>query len=413
MSKLDEAFLKAYAKDRGPVARVQPRGSAEERLGEQGQETASKIWIDSDDRSVVRRDEAVRDSASTIGQAAAGRVRGKAAADTRPSTPPPASGSAPARPSIDAAPSVLVFDSAHELQGPHYQPVSLNLSAFDLVDAPPQSQPTPAVPAPAVPAPAATTERGTAGRGSDIEVSESTARLAADETPAASFQAVWEVERFDFEETICELIRPASPLGEAARRLRGACAEGLKLLAVTSPRRGQGCSTLAIALARLVAATGARVVLVDGDLDHPALVEKLRLEVEQGWDEALRSGLPAEEVAVSSVEDGFAVLPLLASRSTAAPAPDAPAPDAAATAAMLDQLSAAFDLVILDAGAIDSRDWIPGAPLAGSAESTCQIDAALVVEDARGDDPVAQQACLRQLRRFGIENLGIVENFAD
>lgn len=384
MSKLDEAFLKAYAKDRGAATRIQPTI-----LREQDLETASKIWIDSDDRAVVRRDEGVVDTASSIGQSATGRVRGMAA--SQGAAPPPS------RPLVDAAPSVLVFDSAHAFQGPHYQPISLNLSGLDLFESTPLSD---ALAAPAEPAPASS-----ATSDGDIQLSEPTARLAPDvpePSPAVTFQAVWEVDRFEFEQTICELSGPTSPLREAGRRLRGACSEGLKILAIVSPLRGQGRSTLAISLSRMVAAAGARVVLVDGDLGRPALVDKLRLQVELGWDEAIRTGLPAEEVAVNSVEDGFTVLPLVAPQAT-----DSPRPTSAATAAMLRQLSAAFDLVIIDTGNLDrEQGWIPGA------EPACLIDAALVVEDARGDDPVAQQACLQRLRQFGIENIGIVENFA-
>lgn len=444
MSKLDEAFLKAYAKDRGAAARIQPTVI----LRELSEETADKIGTDSDDRSVVRRDEGVVDVASFLGQSAGGRARGSAATEKAPLTqfdtkqappkqappkqasssrsetftplappvfrptasPAPAPSQAPSQASslADAAPSVLVFDAAHTFRGPHYQPISLNLSALDLFASPPLTEDDLAT---------AEAERESAANShGDIRLSEPTARLAADvaeptpvpspaaePTPAAPFQAVWEVDRFDFEETLCKLSAPDSPLREAGRRLQGACSEGLKVLAVTSPLREQGRSTLAVVLARMVAAAGARVVLLDGDLVRPSLADKLRLEVQLGWDEALRTGLPVEEVAVHSLADGFTVVPLVAPQMA-----DPPRPSAAATAALLDRLREAFDLVIIDTGNIGcDGGWIPGAEQSG------MIDAALVVEDARGDDPNAQQACLQRLRRLGIENIGIVENFAD
>jgi Mrp family chromosome partitioning ATPase len=221
------------------------------------------------------------------------------------------------------------------------------------------------------------------------------------------FVAAWEVDRFEFEEIVWELCAETSPLWQAAEQLEVACREGLKVLAITSPARGQGRSTLAITMARMLAATGLNVALIDGDLDKPSLADKMRLEIRLGWGDAVRTGLSVEEVAVQSVEDGFTVLPLATPDSSKGLRPAADT-----TSKMISQLRDAFDVVVIDTANINViGGWIPGAD-SPSADSRCQIDAALVIQDLRREDPEAMQACLRRLHKLGIANIGLVENFS-
>lgn len=216
------------------------------------------------------------------------------------------------------------------------------------------------------------------------------------------FVAAWEVDRFEFEDIVWELSAETSPLWQAAEQLEIACREGLRVLAVTSPARGQGRSTLAITLARMLSATGLNVALLDGDIDRPTLADKMRLEIRLGWGDAVRTGLSVEEIAVQSVEDGFTVLP-----SATPDATKAQRPAAEATGAMINRLRSAFDLIVVDTANVNVvGGWIPGA-------DDCQIDAALVIQDMRAEDPDAMQACLRRLQKIGIANIGLVENFAN
>jgi Mrp family chromosome partitioning ATPase len=144
------------------------------------------------------------------------------------------------------------------------------------------------------------------------------------------------------------------------------------------------------------------VALVDGNLDHPSIAEKLRLDIRLGWNDATRTGLPVEEVAVQSIEDGLTVLPLAAPDSSRNARPSSEA-----TRKMLSRLRSCFDLVILDTAHMNIiGGWLPGT------DSPCQIDAALVIDDLRQDDAEAMQACLRRLQKLGIEHVGLVENFA-
>lgn len=418
MSKLDEAFLKAYTKDRGAVTRSEPAVTVDSTA----EESDSEIWIDIDGERVVRCDDGVLNVASFIAHSASGRPRGGAPGELAAGGAGSVrlTSSSEAQPTPSESPSAsgtgrLSFDAAHALRGPHFQPISLDLAAFDLFTQSDLPQPAPLAD-PAAPR-EATSSPSTAKvlriDPMDPSVPSASAASMQPSEPVAEqsvqppvqparprFQAVWEVDRFEFEEIVEELCGDRSPLWEAARQLQIACQEGLKVLAVTSPLREQGRTTLAITLARMVATSGLNVLLLDGDVDRPALADKLSLEIQLGWGDALRTGLPAEEVAVHSVTDRFTVLPLDTSGADNQGRP--------AATAMLEGLVAAFDLVIIDTSNTNSvGGWIPGA------DTPCLIDAALVIDDARGNDPSAQQACIRRLQKLGIENVGIVENFTD
>jgi polysaccharide biosynthesis transport protein len=65
-------------------------------------------------------------------------------------------------------------------------------------------------------------------------------------------------------------------------------------IAITSAEAGEGKSTTAVALARILAKTGRRVLLIDGDLHRSRIAETLHLEVRPGLAELLSdaAGLP-------------------------------------------------------------------------------------------------------------------------
>ncbi len=532
MSKLDDAFLKAYAKVRGGSVRHESRAAVEPIA----EPIEGEVWVDADGQRHFRADDGVVNVASFIARTSNGRTRGTAIRpgdESHPSDGPwdprvPQSHAVPAM----AGERTFLVDEVHDLRAPHFQPIALNLAAFDLL-APQESaatlhaglsesnvrsqmqtaadhkaseMSTASFAAPATIAEVARQRtvsgvrlgrtRGT-GRGAsnsdaffrtddshpenrfserndqpavssivedtvndtvnDIveesvngtveetvnhivvqgtvddvvhekpvsvaapeplvladlsefdavlataDVSEVAASPEADIAESrAPFQAAWEVDRFEFEDIVWDLSSETSPLWMAAEQLQSACSEGLRVLAITSPGREQGRSTLAITISRMLAATGLSVVLLDGDIDRPALADKLSLEIRLGWGDAVRTGISAEEVAVHSVEDGFTVLPLAAPDSA-----KGMRPSAAATTKMLAQLSSAFDLIVIDTANVNVvGGWMPGA------DAPCMIDAALVIQDLRQEDADAMQACLRRLNKIGIENVGLVENFS-
>lgn len=508
MSRLDDAFLKAYAKVRGNhVSRTGRSGSelhgasvpdaidASNGDSNAPESAEGEIWIDANGERHFRPDDGVANVASFIARTSNGRVRGSA--------PRPGDGA-----SIDGfhgdgvGPRGMLVpagshredymvDEVHAMRGPHFQPIALDLNAFDLI-APTGSesqgsregrshQGTPFAAEIASPSRPAVTyyrrpETGNAGpstaqgtaskpgmerslRGADegaimradvshpgvpnsglnrhSHVSGAAAPVAAamaqrlhaqaaaesvesrihfdlheeeivtahstvNEETTVSFQPAWEVDRFEFADIVWELSDETSPLWLAAEQLQTACQEGLKIMAITSPGSEQGRSTLSIVLARMLAASGLNVLLLDGDMERPSLADKLSLDVQMGWSDAIRTGISPEEVAVHSVEDGFTVLPLAVTNTAVGTRQFS-----ALATRMVGELRLAFDLIIIDATQMNmSGGWIPGT------EETGLIDAALVIQDLRQENPAAMQACLQRLSELGIENVGLVENFS-
>ncbi len=489
MSKLDDAFLKAYAKVRTPSpvkasetssAPAQPSAAADPAEQTSEETSIEELWTDRDGVRVVLPDEGIVNVASFIARTSSGRTRGTSTrgGGAIPTSDTPDPQAIPDHEDLFSNDAhTVLFDNGHALQGPHFNPVAIDLAALDQLtpvlasamaapatastavashdigyrpgygtnareesrDPQKQSEASQTVDQPSTafssalsPQPNSSSskavhpnsnlvERDSADSPANLQDTPQIIRMPADnvaehsspdsedtsEPPqsavsAEPFVSAWEVDRFEFEPVVCQLSDEASPLWSATEQLRNACHEGLRVLAVASPIRGQGRSTLAITLAKMLSACGMNVALVDGNLDHPSIAEKLRLDIRLGWNDATRTGLPVEEVAVQSIEDGLTVLPLAAPDSSRNARPSSEA-----TTKMLSRLRSCFDLVILDTAHMNIiGGWLPGT------DSPCQIDAALVIDDLRQDDAEAMQACLRRLQKLGIEHVGLVENFA-
>lgn len=128
-----------------------------------------------------------------------------------------------------------------------------------------------------------------------------------------------------------------------------------KVIAVTSPARGDGRSTVAIDLAAALAKSGQAVVLVDGDLREPVLANWLPLSDEQrehaesrGLTTVLAGEHQIGEAVIDSPADlSFALLP-------AGPVPTAGGPlwRAGNADEALSDLSKQYDYVIVDTPAL-------------------------------------------------------------
>ena len=224
--------------------------------------------------------------------------------------------------------------------------------------------------------------------------------------PAAKkkFAAVWEVDRFQWPALCDQALAAANDyFRDAGVRLRAAAHEGMRVLAVTSSQRGEGRTTVALSLARCAAAAGAHVALVDADLENPQLAAVLGLETSCGWEDVVVGDLPLAEAAVASLDDRIVLLPLT---------DDATKRSFALSDARVSQLlrDAAdwFDLVIIDAPslAIAERRLF-------EAGTSCPIDAAIVVRDLRHTSEEQALTAAARLRASGVTSVGIAENFVE
>jgi Mrp family chromosome partitioning ATPase len=146
-----------------------------------------------------------------------------------------------------------------------------------------------------------------------------------------------------------------------------------------------------------------RVILIDADVDRPVLADRLGVEVTRGWLDALSDRLPLEEVAVYSVAEDLTLLPLVANGAGAVQLREATAliPEAFA------MLARNHDLVIVDCGDIGALGNL------FHDQKRQPLQSAMLVTDqraTRGDEFIAGIA---RLKRLGIRQLGIIENFVE
>lgn len=159
--------------------------------------------------------------------------------------------------------------------------------------------------------------------------------------------------------------KPLSSFAEAFRALRTSIAHSklgqpVKVVAITSSLPGEGKTTTSVALARVAATQGSRVIVVDCDLRRRTVNRLLGEEPKVGLLEVLSGEVPLEKAVVLDKDSGAYVLPLAHNAYTPK--------DVFGTAAMdrlLAALRANYDLVILDTAPVlpvaDTRVLAPKA----------------------------------------------------
>ncbi len=232
---------------------------------------------------------------------------------------------------------------------------------------------------------------------------EQTAAVCCDQPSEAAPQkspAAWEVDRFAWPDDADRLYQSEDKYFQhAGHKLFAANREGLRVLALGATREGEGCTTLAICLARAAAAAGAKVALLDGDIASPELGATLGLEFARSWHEAGQGAIPLAEAAVASLEDGVTLIPL-----SAQAAPQAVTLNDPATTNLLRQAADQFDLVLVDLGKVDADAlWRVG--------DAVPVDAAIIVRDMRHTSEQETLASVGHFKRLGIDAVGVAENF--
>lgn len=237
----------------------------------------------------------------------------------------------------------------------------------------------------------------------DEAIAEAKAATAVEEKAAGrAVSPLWEVDKFHWPRTCEKLFADEQGyLSRAGDKLLAAVQDGLKVLAITGTRRGEGRTTLALCLARAAAQAGVQVAVMDADFARPQLASKIALEVQFGWQDAALGRVPLSEAAVKSIHDRVTVLPLESAAVTRGLSLADPRVTATIRAA-----SATFDLLILDMGPMASSD-----SLTFPAGEGCPFDAAIVVRDLRFATATESQTVGEALHDAGVEAVGIAENF--
>ena len=224
------------------------------------------------------------------------------------------------------------------------------------------------------------------------------------------FAAVWEVDAFEFSDTVIALFGDAGLIKSIGFPLDRAVSEGLQTLLITSVEAGAGRTTVATGIAIAAATAGLRVALVDATMatatasattDGSSLADTLNLDIQFGWIEAVRGGISIAETAIHSIEDQLTVLPLVLPRAGLPPTADE-------FSRVIQRLRQAFDLIVIDGPPCTEASF---RPLVSPSSGSNAIDATILVQDMRQVSADQSSRVMETLRRDGINGLGIVQNF--
>ncbi len=175
---------------------------------------------------------------------------------------------------------------------------------------------------------------------------------------------------------VCEQLisKWSDRLDRLVEQLRGEAASGVRTLAITGTHRREGRTTLALCLARKLAASDTKVALVDADFANPRLASQLSIGVQRGWESVLCGEESPWEVMIESLADRLALLPL------GAPAtPEETSIGSYRIAATLHELAEHYEVVLIDAGPIGLDDTIPHWLF----DSSAGVQATILAYDAR------------------------------
>jgi Mrp family chromosome partitioning ATPase len=230
------------------------------------------------------------------------------------------------------------------------------------------------------------------------------------QTTPQPFTAVWEVDGFEFSDTVIALFGDVSLIKSIGFPLDRAVSEGLQTLLITSIEQGAGRTTVATGIAIAAATAGLRVALVDATMATApvsetqigsSLADALNLEIQYGWIEAVRGGISIAETAIHSIEDQLTVLPLVVPMAGLPPTSDE-------FARVVETLRQSFDLIVIDGPPCTEAAF---RPLVSHRPGAPSIDAAILVQDMRQASADQANRVMETLRRDGITGLGMVQNF--
>ena len=176
--------------------------------------------------------------------------------------------------------------------------------------------------------------------------------------------------------------------------------EGCNIIGVTSSMRGEGKSTTAVNLAYVLAESGKKVLLVDGDLRIPTVAKKLEMETSYGLTDLLRREVPLQlEKLKSTHHDNWYILP-----SGMLPPNPSELLGSKRMGDALKELSEHFDYIVLD---------LPPVNLVSDALAVSKyITGMIVVVRQEYTEKKELDNCIRQLRLSNVNVLGCVMNNA-
>ena len=170
------------------------------------------------------------------------------------------------------------------------------------------------------------------------------------------------------------------------------------IVGVTSAMRGEGKSTTAVNLSYVLAESGKRVLLIDGDLRIPSIAKKMQIDGETGLTDLLKGG---ETVQMSNFKSAYYnnwyIMP-----SGSLPPNPSELLGSRRMEKVLKTLSANFDYIVLD---------LPPVNIVSDALTVSKyIDGMIVVVREDYTEKKEIDLCFRQLELSEVKVLGCVIN---
>ena len=210
--------------------------------------------------------------------------------------------------------------------------------------------------------------------------------------------AAWDVEDFRWPTITNQMIVAGSEaiaqLANSVFKLMGTSG---RRLAITSPGRGEGTTSIAISMARWAAASGKKVLLVDADLASPGLSGQVGLGPNISWVNAVSNSLDPCEVIIRSQKTSVCVMPMtpIVTRVTW------PRFIYDSLGALTEKVESSFDLILFDVGPTSQL-------IAELSKSNLMIDAGLIVHNGSGTSNF--QKAKDRLQEFGISKYLVAQN---
>lgn len=173
--------------------------------------------------------------------------------------------------------------------------------------------------------------------------------------------------------------------------------KGCKIIGVSSSIRGEGKSTTAVNLSYVLAESGNRVILLDGDLRIPSVAKKMKIKSAPGLTDLFKGDEVDLEQFRTSHLDTWYIMP-------SGPLPPNPS-ELLGSKRMedtLQKLSERFDYIVID---------LPPINIVSDALAVSQyIDGMIVVIREDYTEKKELENCVRQLRLSNVKVLGCVMN---
>jgi capsular exopolysaccharide synthesis family protein len=169
---------------------------------------------------------------------------------------------------------------------------------------------------------------------------------------------------------------------------------------ITSTVPGEGKTTVAASLAAAIAQTGRQVVVVDGDLRQPTLHLVFDLPNQAGLSDVLKGDASLCATTQHSAIDGLHVL-------TSGPVPADPTPmlGSPKMAAVIEQLAARYDRIIVDTPSLQTA--------ADATILAALVDGVLLVVGRGKARAEGVQTAQSHVEDIGARSIGVVVNRAE